>query len=185
MAQDRVVFMPWTNTQCAGMKAWYERNHSDRAASHQKRKWTVVTMDTPGTPLAEIGFGVGKRLHVWGHGGVGYPKIQSDDHSEEIDAAEVVDRMFAKGFKKHYLGTIVSDSCYSALGSPSFAKLLARELWTRGVKASCVLGYKGSLYTMYTDQTKPSGKYTHRGVVLNDGTEVKSKHAQERFLGWT
>jgi hypothetical protein len=185
MAQDRVVFLPWTDAQCAGMKAFYEENHTDRAQTHHKRKWTIITMDTPGKPLEKLGLGVGTRLHVWGHGGVNDPTIEADDHSEEIDSAEVVKRMIAKGFKKHYLGTIVADSCYSALGATPFAKRLARELWSQGVKASCVLGYKGSLYIMYSDETKPGGKYTHRGVELANGTEVKSKDAQERFFGWT
>jgi len=185
MAQDRVVFLPWTEAQCAGMKAQYENNNTDRDKTHHKRKWTIITMDTPGKPLEKLGLGVGTRLHVWGHGGVNDPTIEADDHSEEIDSAEVVRRMIAKGFKKQYLGTIVSDSCYSALGATPFAKRLARELWRNGVKASCVLGYKGSLYTMYTDETKPGGKYIHRGVVLDNGTEVKSSEAQERFFGWT
>ncbi|OUT56722.1 MAG: hypothetical protein CBB71_17355 [Rhodopirellula sp. TMED11] len=99
-----------------------------------------------------------------------------------------MDLMFQLGLKKHYLGTIACDVCYSALGNPPFAKLLAKELWKRGVKASCVLGYKGPLGAMYNDELAGS-KYTHRVVDVEDDDgnvidTVKSSKMQQRFYGW-
>ncbi|MEM9061075.1 MAG: hypothetical protein AAGD13_11500 [Pseudomonadota bacterium] len=186
MAQNRVAFIPWNEAQAGNFKTEYEDNHANRASSHHKRKWKIVYYDSPGNPLADVGFGFGTRIVIAGHGDIGDPAIAADHGTGGIDLSytDVVDRMFEKGLKKRYIGTIGCDICYSAIGNPSFAQLMARELWSRGLKASCVLGYKGSLYAEYTGETKPGGKYTHRGVELDDGTEVKSSKAQKRFFGW-
>ncbi len=186
MATNRVAFIPWNENQAGNFKTEYEDNHANRGQSHHKRKWSIVYLDSRGSPLANVGFGFGNRIHIAGHGAIGDPEIAADHGTggNDLSYGDVVDLMFQKGLKKRYLGTIACDVCYSALGNPSFAKMLARELWSRGVKASCVLGYKGSLYAEYTDETKPGGKYSHRGVELDDGSEVKSSKAQERFFGW-
>lgn len=190
MSQNRVAFIPWNEAQAGDFKTEYERNHSDRSLSHHKRKWKIVYLDSPGTPLADVGFGFGTRIHIAGHGDIGDPEIAADHGTGGADLSytEVADRMFQKGLKKRYIGTIACDVCYSALGNPSFAQLLARELWGRGLKASCVLGYKGSLYATYdaeyADGTDMGGKYTHRMVELDDGSEIKSSKAQKRFFGW-
>ena len=129
-------------------------------------------------------------IHVVGHGSIGDPEIAADHGTGGADKSyqEVVDAMFAQGLKKRYIGTVACDICYSALGKPSFAKMLAKELFSRGVRASCVLGYKGPLYSTYddfcADGSDMGGKYGHRMVEL-DGVEVKSRKAQERFFGWT
>ena len=189
MAQDRVAFIPWNTSQAGNFTKEYATNQNIGKLAHHKREWTVVYLDSPGTPLADMGFGFGTRLHIAGHGDVGDPKLYADHGTGggTLSVAQVVDAMLLKGLKKHYIGTIVCDVCSSALGSPSFAKLLARELWNRGIKASCVLGYKGSLYAEYAkwaDPNKKAGKYRHREVELPDGTGVKSSDAQERFFGW-
>ncbi|WP_149499292.1 hypothetical protein [Roseiconus lacunae] len=191
MAQNRVAFIPWNENQAGNFKTEYEQNNAQKGASHHKRTWTMVYLDSPGTPLAALGCGFGTRIHIAGHGDIGDPEIAADHGTGGADRSytEVVDMMIAKGLKKRYLGTIACDVCYSALGNPSFAKLMARELFSRGLKASCVLGYKGSLYatydSFYADGSNMGGKYSHRMVELDDGTEVKSKKAQERFFGWT
>lgn len=195
MATNRVAFIPWNEAQAGNFKTEYEDSHADRRYTHHKRKWKIVYYDSPGKPLASVGFGFGTRIVIAGHGDIGDPELGADHGTggQDLSYTDVVDRMFEKGLKKHYLGTIGCDVCYSALGDPSFAQLMARELWSRGVKASCVLGYKGSLGAQYDDELdgdKIGGrKYLHRVVDLEDadgnvtGT-VKSSKMQKRFYGW-
>ena len=156
-------------------------------------------MDSPGQPLKKVGFGFGTRIHVVGHGAIGDPTLGADHGTgaPDVTIPELVDKMFEKGLRKYYTGTVACDVCYSALGNPSFAKMLARELWSRGVKASCVLGYKGSLGSTYGDDLNTSlggfgnHKYGHRVVDIEEDEHgdpvrsVKSKYAQQRFFGWT
>ncbi|QDT60467.1 hypothetical protein SV7mr_29900 [Stieleria bergensis] len=188
LRNDRVLFVPWNRNQAGSFAT--EHTEEDRQRSHHKRKWTVVCLDSPGKPLAKVGVGIGTRIHVVGHGAIGDPEIAADHGTGGADKSyqEVVDAMFAQGLKKRYIGTVACDICYSALGKPSFAKMLAKELFSRGVRASCVLGYKGPLYStyddFYADGSDMGGKYGHRMVEL-DGVEVKSRKAQERFFGWT
>ena len=189
MATDRLAFIPWNESQAGNFKKEYEINQADRGKSHHKRKWSIVYLDSPGTPLGDIGFGFGTRICVAGHGNIGWDSIAADHGTGGANRSytDVVDLMFQKGLKKRYVGTVACDVCYSALGSPPFAKLLARELWSRGVKASCVLGYKASMYAQYYNWS--GGKYTHRVVDSQDkdgnAIKVKTKDMQERFYGWT
>ncbi|QDV42184.1 hypothetical protein Enr13x_20270 [Stieleria neptunia] len=191
MAQNRVAFIPWNENQAGNFKTEYEESHANRALTHHKRKWTIVYLDSPGQPLADVGCGFGTRIHIAGHGAIGDPELAADHGTGGADKSysEVVDAMFAKGLKKRYIGTIACDVCYSALGDPPFAKLLARELYQRGLKASCVLGYKGSMGAAYTDELG-GRKYNHRVVDVEDDQgnvidTVKSSKMQERFFGWT
>lgn len=197
MSTDRVLFIPWNQSQAGSFAV--EHTADDVKGSHHKRKWTVVCLDTPGKPLAKVGFGFGTRIHVVGHGAIGDPAIAADHGTggAPVSCKQLVDAMFAQGLKKYYVGTIACDVCYSALGNPSFAKVLARELWSRGVKASCVLGYKGSLVSTYCDELNGAlgggkqHKYGHRIVDIEEDENgdpvksVKSKYAQTRFVGWT
>lgn len=196
MATDRVAFIPWNRSQAGRFIQEYEDNVGGRV--HHKRRWSIVCLDTPGKPLADVGFGFGTRIHIAGHGSIGWGSIAADHGTggANLTVAEVVERMFDQGLKKYYLGTIACDVCYSALGNPPFAKLLARELWSKGVKASCVLGYKGSMVATYTNELEgalggnKNHKYKHRIVDIeedehgNPTKSVKSKYAQARFVGW-
>ncbi|MCC9603093.1 hypothetical protein LOC67_21295 [Stieleria sp. JC731] len=191
MSTSRTAFVPWNEAQAGNFKTEYEYCQSNRGRSHHKRKWTIVYLDTPGKPLAKVGFGLNTRIVIGGHGSIGSPTIGADHGTGGADRSyqEVVEMMLDKGLKKHYIGTIGCDVCYSALGNPSFAKLLARELWRNGVKASCVLGYKGPLGAVYTNELS-GHKYTHRVVDVEDSDgnvtdTVKSSSMQERFFGWT
>ena len=196
MATDRVAFIPWNRAQAGNFIKEYEDNNS--GGTHNNRKWTIVCLDTPGKPLADIGFGFGTRIHVAGHGSIGCKAIGADHgtNGADVSVEDLVKAMFEQGLKKRYIGTIACDVCYSALGTPPFAKLLARELWNNGVKASCVLGYKGSLVSTYCDELEGSlggnkkHKYQHRIVDIEEDADgnptksVKSKYAQTRFVGW-
>lgn len=189
MSTDRVLFIPWNRSHAGSFAT--EHDEADRKGSHHKRKWTTVCLDTPGQPLAKVGFGFGVRIHVVGHGAIGDASIAADHGTGggDVTCTDLVDMMFAQGLKKRYVGTIACDVCYSALGAPSFAQVLARELWSRGVKASCVLGYKGSLVSTYCDELS-GHKYGHRIVDVEEDENgdpirsVKSKYAQRRFFGW-
>ncbi|QDT59776.1 hypothetical protein SV7mr_22860 [Stieleria bergensis] len=190
MSTSRTAFIPWDEAQAGAFKQEYEDSDADRGLSHHKRKWKIVYLDSPGKPLAKVGFGTTTRIMIAGHGAIGDPTIAADHGTGGADRSysDVVDLMFQLGLKKHYLGTIACDVCYSALGNPPFAKLLAKELWKRGVKASCVLGYKGPLGAMYNDELAGS-KYTHRVVDVEDDDgnvidTVKSSKMQQRFYGW-
>lgn len=196
MSTDRILFIPWNRSQAGSFVT--EHDEDDRKGSHHKRKWTTVCRDTPGKPLAQVGFGFGVRIHVVGHGAIGVASVDADHGTGggSVACADLVEMMFEQGLKKRYVGTIACDVCYSALGSPSFAQVLARELWSKGVKASCVLGYKGSLVSTYCDElTGALGgygkhKYGHRIVDIEEDENgdpvrsVKSKYAQKRFFGW-
>ena len=66
--------------------------------------------------------------------------------------------------------------------------MLARELSSRGLKASCVRGYKGPLGATYGDEL--GGKYVHRVVDVEDEDgnvvdTVKSSTMPERSWGFT
>lgn len=187
MAQSRTIFIPWNRADAGSFAT--EHTEANRKASHHKRKFKVICADTPGTPLADVGAGFGTRIHVVGHGAIGDPELGADHGSgaSDVHITDLVDMMFEKGLKKYYIGTIACDVCYSALGDPSFAKMLARELYGRGLKASCVLGYKGPLGSTYGDEL--GGKYHHRVVDVEDANgnvidTVKSKTMQERFWGF-
>jgi hypothetical protein len=190
LRNDRVLFIPWNLSQAGSFAA--EHDAADRAGSHHKRKWTVVCRDTPGKPLADVGFGFGTRIHVVGHGAIGDPSIAADHGTggADVSCEELVELMFQQGLKKRYVGTFACDVCYSALGNPSFAQVLARVLWQKGVKASCVLGYKGSLVSTYCDELGSKHKYGHRIVDVEEDENgdpirsVKSKYAQSRFFGF-
>lgn len=184
MATDRIVFVPWNESQAGNFKLETEHAHANRGKTHHKRKWKGIYLDTPGKPLADVGMGVGVRIHIAGHGAIGDPEIAADHGTGGDDRSyvEVADLLIAKGFSKLYIGTVVCDVCYSALGTPPFAKLLARELYGRGHKMTCVMGYKGSLYATYGG--KVGGVFKHRVVETDDGDLFKSSEMQERFFGW-
>lgn len=191
LRNDRVLFIPWNRDQSGSFST--EHDEDDRLSSHHKRKWKVICMDTPGKPLGDVGFGFGTRIHVVGHGSPGNPSLSADHGTggASVSYTDLVDKMFEKGLKKYYIGTVACDVCSSALGDPCFAQLLARELWKRGVKASCVLGYKGTLFSVHNtyDGDGKKHKYKHRTVEIKDEdgdmiSDLKSRDAQERFFGW-
>ncbi|MCS7469538.1 hypothetical protein NZK35_23035 [Stieleria sp. ICT_E10.1] len=195
MATSRTLFIPWDRAQSGTFASEHsDADHSDKGSAHRKRKVTVICRDTPGKPLAKIGAGIGTRIHVVGHGAIGDPELGADHGTGAADVGieELVDMMFEKGLKKYYLGTVACDVCYSAIGSPSYAKMLARELYKRGLKASCVLGYKGPLISTYhpaSQQMLGGSKYTHRMVYEMDENDNrvavhKSSKMQERFFGF-
>lgn len=196
MAQDRIIFVPWNETQAGAFKSETEYAEANRDSTHYKRHFSAVYLDSAGSPLKKVGFGTGVRIHIAGHGDIGDPNIYADHGTGGATRSysDVVDLLIEKGLRKHYLGTIACDVCYSALGNPPFAKLLAKELWSRGFKATCVLGYKGSLYATYRDRnagsknssvlTGDTHKYSHRVVETDDGTIKKSSQMQERFFGF-
>lgn len=186
MAQGRTWFIPWNESQAGAFTA---EATAGLSGSHHKRKVSIVYEDSPGTPLAKIGIGFGTRVHIAGHGSIGGTTIACDHGQSGADrsAQDLVDMMAARGLKKHYVGTIVTDVCYSALGNPCFAKQLARALYAAGYKATCVMGFKGPLGAAYGSEL--GGKYTHRVVDIEDASgnvidTVKSKHAKERFWGF-
>ncbi len=195
MANNRIVFIPWnegsigvfstTGVDEFAYGAVY--NNAAKGTTHHQRDWSYVYLNSAGTPLNDIGMGTGTRVHIAGHGRVGDPNIHPPGGSgaSTVSYQEVADGLAAKGLSKWYLGTIVCDVCYSAMGAPPFAKLLARALWKLGYKGTCVMGYKGSLQSGYVDGAGGgvNGKFTHRVVATTKGT-VKSKQAQERFVGF-
>ena len=91
--------------------------------------------------------------------------------------------LIKNSLRKYFFGTIASDVCYNATGNQPFAKLLAKELWSRGFKATCVLGYTGSLSATYRNRSAGSRytkmltgqkkKYTHRVVEADSGGIAK------------
>jgi hypothetical protein len=196
MANDRVMYIPWNNDEIgefnnSGMDEFTygaDYNNTQKPTSHHKRTWSVVYANSPAPALASLGIGWGTRLHLAGHGQIGdanvYPPHASTA-AQPISYQQVVAAMMASGLKTHYIGTIVCDVCYSALGNPPFARLLARELWSHGYKATCVMGFKGSLQSAYVDNASGgvAGKYTHRVVDTAKGT-IKSKDAKVRFFGF-
>lgn len=188
MAKDRVVFVPWNQNQAgkfAGDGDWSNRQKDN---THHKRTWTSYFLDSAGTPLAGVGFGFSSRIHVFGHGvppGQDNTKTYPDGAGgTPVTVADLADMLVAKGLKKKYMGTLVCDICYSALGSPSFAKQLAREMFQRGYLCP-VMGYKGAIYPVYFRYGEfANSKYEHRMVEKLDGTKSKSSKAQERFFGF-
>ena len=186
MAQDRVVFVPWNKAQSGKFGGDGDWSNSTKKESHHKREWTTYYLDTPGKPLQSLGFGMGARLHVFAHGSdtdptIAYPDVQG---ASQVTPAELAEMLKEKGLPKRYIGTVVCDICYSALGSPSFAKRLARELHSLGY-ATPVMGHTGALYPVYFRYAEyKDTKYNHRMVELLDGSNVKSKEAQVRFWGF-
>lgn len=192
---DRTLFIPWPRSQAGTFASEHGERDED---GHHDRNWTAVCADDVGKPLAKIGIGRGTRLHVVGHGAIGDPTIGADHGTggADVSADEIVAMLEAKGLKKYYMGTIACDVCYSALGNPSFAKTLAKSLWSAGYRATCTLGYKGPLYSTYEKSalagfanSKLGGaKFGHRTVMVTgkDGVETltKSKYAQTRFFGF-
>jgi hypothetical protein len=187
MAQDRVVFVPWNQSQSGKFGTDGDWSNKQKANTHHKRNWTTYYLDTAGTPLKQLGMGVGARLHIFAHG-------SPDDGSQcfpdvagpaSVTPAQLADLIEQKGLPKRYMGTVVCDICYSALGAPSFAKGLARQLFSRGYVCA-TMGHTGALYPVYFRYGEfKTNEYEHRMVELLDGANVKSKYAQERFWGFT
>jgi hypothetical protein len=186
MSKGRVVFVPWTQAQGGGFgnDTDYNNHPGVKGGTHHKRDWSAVYLDSAGRPLADVGAGIKRRIHVAGHGRIGDPNIYPPHGSgaASVPYGDVVAALIAQGLKKIYMGTVVCDVCFSALGDPPFAKLVARELWSHGYRLCPVMGHKGSLQPGYVDDL--GGKYRHRQVELTDGTTVKSSQAQQRFFGW-
>ncbi|WP_263350443.1 hypothetical protein [Acidicapsa acidisoli] len=191
MANDRVYFIPWDQTTGSVLSSRcdvYNNYYKDQ--THHKRNWTPVFYDDvhPGGVIANMGSGWGTRLVVAGHGAVNDGNIYATEAgANPLSYTNIVDRLVAHGLKKYYTGTIGCDVCHSAEGANPFAKRLAKELHNRGYKLTCVIGYKGSLYSGYdlaADSTLDGDhKYRHRTVETASGDRVKSKNAQERFYG--
>jgi hypothetical protein len=193
VANDRVYFIPWDRVVGSVLSSrtdLYNNHATVQPGTHHKRNWTPVFNDDvhPGGVIANMGSGWGTRLIVAGHGAVNDANIYSSEAgANALSYSNIVDRLVAHGLKKYYTGTIGCDVCHSAEGANPFAKRLAKELHNRGYKLTCVLGYKGSLYSSYQEEgdTGLAGdhKYRHRTVQLANGTRVKSKDASERFYG--
>jgi len=187
MANDRVLFIPWTQAIGAGFGSDADYNNYYKDQTHHQRTWSVVYLDSPhpNGAIANIGSGWGTRLHITGHGGPGLPHITDPADANPVTYQALVAALITHGFKKHYTGTVVIDSCDSALGAVPFAKLVARELWNQGYKLTCVMGFRGTLQNGYVDTADGGlgGKYRHRTVTKADGTMVKSSAASERFYG--
>jgi hypothetical protein len=187
MANDRILFVPWPQATGAGFGSDADYNNYYKDQTHHERNWTVVYLDSPhpGGIIANMGTGWGTRLHITGHGAAGVPNITDPNDANPVSYQALVAALMTHGFKKYYTGTVVIDSCDSALGTPSFAKLVARELWNQGYKLTCAMGFKGSLQNGYVDLANGgiAGKFRHRIVTKADGTNVKSKDACERFFG--
>lgn len=190
MAKDRVVFVPWNKSQAGKFGGDGDWSNRQKANTHHKRNWTTFYLDSAGTPLAQVGWGTSARVHIFGHGvppgqdnTKTYPDVQG---AAPVSVAELADMLEAKGLKKRYLGTIVTDICYSALGTPPLAKQLARILHKKGYHCP-VMGHKGAIFPVYFryGQLDPNSKYEHRITELLDGSHVKSKEAEERFWGFT
>lgn len=186
MAMGRVWFIPWETGKAGNFIAEATAGVS---SSHHKRSVSVVCKDTPGKMLAKVGMGTGARIHVAGHGSIGGQTLGADHGTGGADVTipDLVDMLREHGLKKYYVGTIVCDVCYSALGDPSFAKSFARALYDAGYKATCTMGYKGPLGAAYGDEL--GGKYSHRVVDVEDSMgnvidTVKSKYMQQRFWGF-
>lgn len=186
MAQGRTWLIPWNQYQAGGFDA---EATAGLGGSHHKRTVKIVYKDSVGEPLANIGVGYKTRIHIAGHGSIGGTTISCDhgQHGADRSAADLVELMQQLGLKKRYIGTIVTDVCYSALGDPCFAKQLARALYGAGYKGTCVMGFKGPLGAAYGSEL--GGKYTHRVVDIEDDDgnvveTVKSKHAKKRFWGF-
>lgn len=188
MAQDRVVFVPWNQAQSGKFGGDGDWSNRQKQATHHKRTWTTYYLDSPGTPLADVGYGIKSRLHIFGHG-VEPPQDNTKTYPDVTGAAPVTvsdlaDMLAAKGLKKRYMGTVVCDICYSALGTPPLAKQLARALNKLGYTCP-VMGHLGAIFPVYFRyDAVNANKYEHRIVELLDGTLVKSKKAQERFWGF-
>jgi hypothetical protein len=189
MAKDRVVFVPWNQGQSGKFGTDGDWSNQQKDNTHHKRTWTTYFLDSAGTPLASLGFGVSARLHVFGHGVPPgqdntkmYPDVQG---AAPVAVSELADMLVAKGLKKHYMGTIVCDICYSALGTPPLAKQLAWAMYQRGYKCP-VMGHKGAIFPVYFRYgAVQNNTYEHRIVEKLDGSLVKSKDAQTRFWGFT
>jgi hypothetical protein len=187
MANDRVYFIPWNRTIGAVLSSRcdnYNNHATIKGGTHHERTWTPVFNDdaNPGV-ISNMGSGWGTRLVVAGHGDVNDPNIYSSEaRGNPLSYVDVVDRLVGQGLKKYYIGTIGCDVCHSAEGANPFAKLLAKELHKRGYSLTCVLGYKGALYSGYEEFD--GHQYRHRSVELSDGIRVKSSDAQVRFYGF-
>ena len=146
LAQDRVVFVPWNQNQSGKFGTDGDWSNSLKDQTHHKRTWTTYYLDTAGEPLKALGLGVAARLHIFAHGSDTDPTQCMPDTAGagNVTPAALAEMIEDKGLPKRYMGTVVCDICYSALGSPSFAKRLARELDRRGYKCP-VMGHTGVL----------------------------------------
>lgn len=191
MAQDRIVFVPWNQSQAGKFAGDGDWSNRQAANTHHKRKWTTYFLDSAGTPLKQLGIGGSSRLHIFGHGvppgqdnTKTYPDVAGAPEVSVTDLAQMIED---KGLPKYYMGTVVCDICYSALGTPPLAKQLARALYKRGYKVCPVMGFEGAIYPVYFRygaQGFQGNKYEHRIVERLDGTHDKSSNANERFWGF-
>lgn len=188
MSKDRIVFVPWNQADAGKFAGDGDWSNRERHKTHHKRTWTTYFLDSPGTPLADLGMGWSSRLHIFGHGvppGQDNTKMYGDTgRAPDVTVDDLADMLVDFGLKKRYLGTIVCDVCYSALGTPSFAKQLATAMKTRGYLCP-TMGFKGALYPVYFNYAQMGNghKYAHRIVERLDGSISKSKDAKERFWG--
>ena len=197
MTTDRLVFIPFNRNQATDFidEARRAEAHGTAGTAHHARKFTVVCYDDPGTPLKDLGFSLGTRILIAGHGIGGRPYISNSSglgRKQYLPYNVVCDRMIEKGLQKRYAGTISCDVCYSAIKSdrnPPFADLVARYLHEKGYKLVNTIGYMGPMGPVHEKMTGEH-KFYHRVVDLtaNDGTKTTVKtsdgDARQRYYGF-
>jgi hypothetical protein len=104
MAKNRVVFVPWNRDQSGKFGGDGDWSNRQKGATHHKRTWTTYFLDTPGKPLAALGFGSGARLHIFGHGvppGQDNTKTYADvERVSPVSIADLADMLVDMGLKK-------------------------------------------------------------------------------------
>ena len=196
MATDRLVFIPFLREQATDFIDQADQAEAKGAsgAAHHARKFGVVCYDDAGTPLAQLGFSVGTRILIAGHGIAGRPYISNTGgigRKQYLPYNVVCDRMIERGLPKRYAGAISCDVCYSSVPNdknPAFADLVARYLHAKGYKLVYTIGYMGPMGPV-PEKLHGNHKFEHRVIDLmqDDGSKITIKtsdsDARSRYLG--
>ncbi len=196
MATDRLVFIPFRRDQATDFiqQAADAEAKGASGAAHHNRRFSVVCWDDAGKPLEDLGFSIGTRILIAGHGIAGRPYISNSSgigRKQYLPFNVVCDRLIEKGLPKRYAGAISCDVCYSSVPNdrnPAFADLVARYLHDKGYKLVYTIGYQGPMGPVH-EKLAGNHKFEHRVIDLikDDGTKVTIKtsdgDAHRRYTG--
>ena len=178
---SKVIFIPWDEGRVASEIGEARDWQTERPGVYKIACYTGAKVQS----ISSLAVG---HLYVVGHGAPGDSTIDSDS-GDSIDYQETVNRVIKSGLSKWFSGAIKIYACNSGVrtnSSAAFAKLFAKEIYSRGYLLCRVYGYNGSLSAYYVDIG--THKHAHKRARIKDDddnivSETRASNNRMYFSG--